>query len=141
MPMERWKAVWDVPVMRMKRSSTWKEVSTLHLALQRAKAQHARVDGCTFFYFTDNIFTYFRVMKGASRAPGLQEVVEDIKNLEAELNCHLEVIHIPGTAIIIQSTDGLSRDICYSPLHEHPPQHVILHDIVAPLGFSDDVDD
>jgi hypothetical protein len=140
-PMERWKAVWDVPVMRMKRSSNWKEVATLRLTLQRAKAQKARVQGCTFFYFTDNIFTYFRVMKGASRSPGLQEVVEDIKLLEAELGCHLEVIHIPGTAIITQSTDGLSRGIWYSPLHEHPPQTIILHDIFAPLGFSDDVGD
>jgi hypothetical protein len=80
-------------------------------------------------------------MKGASRAPGLQEVVEDITLLEAELQCHLEVIHIPGTAIITQSTDGLSRGIWYSPLHQHPPQHVILHDIFAPLAFSSDVGD
>jgi hypothetical protein len=141
MPLERWKAVWDAPVMWMSRSSNWKEVSTLRLTLQRAKAQQAHVDGCTFFYFTDNIFTYYRVMKGASQSPGLQEVVKEIKLLEAELRCHLEVIHIPGTAIITQSTEGLSRGIWYSPLHEHPPQHVILHDILAPLGFSDDVGD
>jgi hypothetical protein len=141
MPLERWKAVWEAPVMHAMRSSNWKEVSTLRLTLQRAKSKKARVCGCTFFYFTDNIFTYFRVMKGASRAPGLQEVVEDIKLLEAELRCHLEVIHIPGTAIITQSTDGLSRGIWYSPLHRHPPQHVILHDIFAPLSFSSDVGD
>jgi hypothetical protein len=36
MPMERWKAVWDAPIMRMNRSSNWKEVSTLRLTLQRA---------------------------------------------------------------------------------------------------------
>jgi hypothetical protein len=141
LPLERWKAVWSSLVLHAARSSNWKEAATLRLTLQRARANPHRVRGCTFFYFTDNIFTYFRVMKGASRSPGLQEIVEDIKELEAELGCRLEVVHIPGTAIIVQSTDGLSRGIWHSPLHEHPPQPIILRDIFATLEFSNDVGD
>jgi hypothetical protein len=67
--------------------------------------------------------------------------VEDIKELEAELAFRLKVINIPSSAIIVQSADGFSRGIWYSPLHEHPPQQVILHNIFAPLSFSSDVGD
>ena len=35
----------------------------------------------------------------------------DIKDLEEELGCHLDVVHVPGTLMIGQSTDGLSRGL------------------------------
>jgi hypothetical protein len=38
-------------------------------------------------------------------------MVEEIKRLKIELNIILEVIHVPGTTIITEGTDGLSRGI------------------------------
>jgi hypothetical protein len=91
------------------------------------------VRGSTFFYFTDNIVTYYAVSKGASRIPYLHAIVEACKALEAELGCQLEPIHVPGTTIIIQTTDGLSRGIWGSPLHDRVSQKAILSEIFAPV--------
>jgi hypothetical protein len=38
-------------------------------------------------------------------------MVEAIKKFEIELGITLEVVHIPGTAIIKERTNGLSRGI------------------------------
>jgi hypothetical protein len=42
----------------------------------------------------------------------LHLLVQKIKALELALGFRLEVIHVPGTTIITQGTDGLSRGIC-----------------------------
>ena len=139
-PMHMWKAVWADRTRP--NTSNWKEVETCRLTLENAKASGRReVRGCTFFYFTDNMFTYYGLASGASRIPSLHSVVEACKELEAELNCQLEPIHVPGTTIIIQTTDGLSRGVWASALHDRPNQKVILSDIFAPLPFSPAVGD
>jgi hypothetical protein len=119
-----WKAVWTDEARL--NTSNWKEAETLRITLARAK-------GSTFFYFTDNIVTYFAVSKGASRVPSLHGIVAACKELEADLGCHLEPIHVPGTTIIIQITDGLSRGIWGSALHNRVRQKAILSEIFAPI--------
>ena len=42
-------------------------------------------------------------------------LVVKIEELELELGCHLEVVHVPGTYLIMQGTDGLSRGVWLSP--------------------------
>ena len=66
-------------------------------------------------YFTDNLVSYFVVNGSSSRSPGLHSLVVKIKELEQELGCHLEVVHVPGTYLIMQGTDGLSRGVWLSP--------------------------
>jgi hypothetical protein len=133
-PMQMWKAVWTTKARA--NSSNWKEAETLRLTLERAKASgRVEVRGCTFFYFTDNIVTYYAVSKGASRIPSLHEIVSACKELEAELGCCLETIHLPGTTIIIQTTDGLSRGVWGSALHNRISQTTILSEIFAPVPF------
>jgi hypothetical protein len=67
--------------------------------------------------------------------------VEDIKLLEIELEIVLEVIHVPGTTIITEGTDGLSRGIWCTPLHQRPDRHLLLAEIFAPVPFTRDVGD
>jgi hypothetical protein len=139
-PLQMWKAVWSTQA-RMN-TSNWKEAETLRLTLQCAKSSgRSEIRGCTLFYFTDNIVSYYGMTAGASRIPSLHAVVEECKELEAELECQLEVIHVPGTTIIIQMTDGLSRGIWSSALHDHVPQQVILAEIFVNLPLSPDVGD
>jgi len=42
-------------------------------------------------------------------------VVEEIKTLTMELGCRLEIVHVPGTLMIKQGTDGLSRGLWVVP--------------------------
>jgi hypothetical protein len=139
-PLQMWKVVWSTQARV--NSSNWKEAETLRLTLARAKLSgRVELEGCTLFYFTDNIVTYYGLSSGASRIPSLHTVVEECKELEADLNCHVETIHVPSTTIIIQMTDGLSRGVWSSALHNRVSQQVILAKIFAPLPFSPDVGD
>jgi hypothetical protein len=63
------------------------------------------------FYFTDNEVTYTICKKGSSKTLSLHLLVQQLKVLERALGCRLEVIHVPGTTMITQGTDGLSRGI------------------------------
>jgi hypothetical protein len=49
--------------------------------------------------------------KGSSKTLSLHILVQQLKALELPLGCRLEVIHVPGTTMITQGTDGLSRGI------------------------------
>jgi hypothetical protein len=78
--MERWMGVWDVAVRP--HSSNWKELRTLKATLERALTHRAsRIVGATFFYFTDNMVTYYVVSSGSSTSKSLHKLVEDIKIL------------------------------------------------------------
>jgi hypothetical protein len=137
-PLEMWMGIWSARVYHF--SSNWKELRTLLATLERA-AELRRTDirGVTFFYFTDNTTTYYAVSSGASTSPGLHAMVRKIKMLEIEVECTLEVVHVPGTTLITQSTDGLSRGVWGSPLHDRPSQLTILSEIFSPVPFSPDV--
>jgi hypothetical protein len=137
-PFEMWMGVWSPKVYHF--SSNWKELQTLKATLERARRrQREDVRGVTFFYFTDNIVTYDIVTSGSSKSPALHEMVEEIKRLEIELDLILEVIHVPGTTIITEGTDGLSRGIWISQLHSTPSQEQVLAEILAPVPFIPDV--
>jgi hypothetical protein len=135
-----WMGVWSPRVYCF--SSNWKEAQTLYATLQRARDQHQHdLRGVTFFYFTDNMTTYYTFMSGSSKSPSIHSLLEDIKLLEIELEIVLEVIHVPGTTIISEGTDGLSTGIWSTPLHQWPDRHLLLAEIFAPVPFTRDVGD
>jgi hypothetical protein len=135
-----WMGVWSPRVYRY--SSNWKEARTLLATLQRAQDQNLHdIRGVTFFYFTDNMTTYYTVTSGLSASPGIHSLVDEIKRLEIELGIVLEVIHVPGTTIITEGTDGLSRRIWSTPLNQRPDRHILLAEIFAPISFTTDVGD
>jgi hypothetical protein len=137
-PFDMWMGVWSPRLYRF--TSNWKEMRTLLATLERAKAQRRQdISGVTFFYFTDNTTTYFAVTSGSSTAPSLHDMVEKIKQLELELDIILEVVHVPGTTIITEGTDGLSRGIWISSLHNKPRRRELLAEIFAPVPFTPDL--
>jgi hypothetical protein len=62
------------------------------------------------FYMTDNLASYYVINQVTSRSPRLHSLVMEIKFLCQELGCQLEV-HIPGTLMIDQGSNGLSHGI------------------------------
>ena len=110
--IELWMGVWQ-PHCKVT-SSNWKELRTVLQSLQQEVGK-GRVQNTTVFYFTDNLVSYYVVSNGSSRSPGLQKLVEEVKDVEAQLGCHLEIVHVPGTLMIHQGTDGLSRGLWLAP--------------------------
>jgi hypothetical protein len=76
------------------------------------------------------------VSSGASTSPLLHRLIVDIKTLELELDCQVEVVHVPGTAMIAQGTDGLSRGVWVTPLHDPVNQKSLLAEVFAPIPFN-----
>ena len=115
-PLRMWKGKW-VPCV-YSHSSNLKELGTLHVTLEVILSESSgEVRGCTLFYFTDNSTTYWICSKGSSRNSSLHRLLEEIRALEVQLECHLVVIHVPGLIMIQEGTDGLSRGLWISPWH------------------------
>ena len=111
-PLDVWMGTWAPHVQHQ--SSNWRELRTLLRTLERER-ERGRVQDTTLFYFTDNLVTYFIVQGGSSTSPELHRLIRRIQILAIELGCRLEVIHVPGTLMIAQGADGLSRGLWMSP--------------------------
>ncbi len=111
---------------------------TLLATLERASkaTRSADIANVTFFYFTDNIVTYFAVTAGSSTSPGLHSMVDVIKKLEIKLGITLKVVHVPGTTIIEERTNGLSHGIWSSALYQKHDRMAILTEIFAPVPYT-----
>jgi hypothetical protein len=131
-PLKMWMGQWDTAVLSF--SSNWKELKTLHLTLEQIR-RHApdSVRGTTIFYFTDNSTTYWIMSSGSSPSPGLHDLIEEIRLLELDLECSLQVVHVPGLVMINQGTDGLSRGVWASFLHNLVHQESLARHIFSPL--------
>ena len=95
-------------------TSKHKEIYTL-LAILRRERRATRLRGRYAFYMTDNTVTYHAVQRGSSKFPHLHRVVREIKLICAELVCVLEVVHIPGKAMIRQGADPISWGLWLAP--------------------------
>jgi hypothetical protein len=111
-PMRIWMGTWAPEIHHF--SSNWRELRTLYQTLWRERTGQ-RLYRSTVFYFTDNLVSYYIMHSGSSPSTELHKLVLQIKRLELSLNCRLEVIHVPGTLMIHQGTDGLSRGLWMAP--------------------------
>jgi hypothetical protein len=87
------------------------------------------------FYFTDNKVTYNICKKGSSKTLSLHLLVQQLKAFELVLGCRLEDIHVPGTTMITQGTDGLIRGIwanCFNTNFKSFAMEVFLPDFPSP---------
>jgi hypothetical protein len=136
--LEMWMGAWSPHVFH--HSSNWKELRTLLKTLERASDNiHIRpqIAGTTFFYFTDNMVSYCHIVQsGASKSPGLHKLVLKIKKLQLDLQCHLEVVHVPGTTMIAEGTDGLSRGVWMTHLQSRPNYRQLMSEIFQEVPFS-----
>ena len=103
-------------------SSNWKELKTILVSLQTSAQDHlSSVQQKLILYFTDNMVSYDIIRKRRSRIPKLHQLVCEISALEVSLDCILVCIHVPGSTMILQGTDGLSRGVTLSRFNMPPP--------------------
>ena len=113
--LDVWRGVWSLPVLSF--SSNWKELRTLLTTLENEQTNClGRITHRRLLYLTDNMVTYDVFRRGTSKSTPLWNLLLRIKLLELQLHCHLQVIHVPGTILIRQGTDGLSRGVAMQPL-------------------------
>jgi hypothetical protein len=112
--MQIWMGTW-APHVKVY-DSNWRELRTLLGTMERIQQEgRTYVRGGTLFYFTDNSSVYFIIKGGSSKSPELHKLARRIKELEIELGCRLEPIHVPGLLMIDQGTDGQSRGMWLAP--------------------------
>jgi hypothetical protein len=90
------------------RSSNWRELTNLVETLE-GEAKEGRLQGCEVFVFTDNSTAEAAFFKGTSSSILLFDLVLRLRRLEVDQRCMLHVIHVAGTRMIGQGSDGLSR--------------------------------
>ena len=114
-------------------SSNWRELRTILYALQQSKdmqdvSGQRRLDGTVLYVFTDNAVSAAAVNRGTSTSPSLLRLVKGLREYETLLGCHVVAVWVPGTAIIAQGTDGLSRGAL--------DEGALADDLPDPLAFS-----
>jgi hypothetical protein len=117
-------------------SSNWKELRTLLWTMERLIAQRRQLKGVTLFYFTDNMTTYYIVQNGSSKSIELHKLIRKIKLDEVRLGCRIEVIHVPGTLMIEEGTDGLSRGLWLAPHRVHRSSLTEAASALGPVPYT-----
>ena len=109
-------------------SSNYRELSNLVLAVEEA-GRDGHLSDCELFLFTDNTTAEGCYYRGTSNSRKLFELVLRLRKLQVEGDIFIHVIHIAGTRMIEEGTDGLSRGninegvmtganiLSYIPLH------------------------
>ncbi|CAJ1948036.1 unnamed protein product [Cylindrotheca closterium] len=135
-PFEMWRGKW-VP-LAYEFPSVWKVLATLKETLLQIKEspKAESVRHTTVLYFTDNSGVYWIATTGSSRSPGLHKLIGEIRLLELELDCMLQVVHVPGLVLISQGTDGLSRGVWMTPFHPNMSSSELNKAIFEPLQFD-----
>ena len=122
--LDVWMGTWDEEAASA--TSNWKEMCTLHQTLLNEKEQQVnRVQHKRLIYCTDNMVLADVFRCGISKSDKLQKLFLNIKILEIELKCHLIVIHVPGTSMIQEGTDGLSRGVAFSNMNKYEGHKIL----------------
>lgn len=112
-----------------KDSSNYKELTNLVETIE-SEADRGTLSGAELFLFTDNSVAESCYFKGTSRSRKLFMLVLRLRKLELHYGLKLHVVHIAGTRMIAQGTDGVSRGnllegvlagndmLSFVPLHE-----------------------
>ena len=89
-------------------SSNYRELANLVEALED-RLTSTDSSGTELYIFTDNSTAEAAFYKGTSSSKKLFQLVLRLKMLEVERRCIINIIHVAGTRMIQQGTDGLSR--------------------------------
>jgi hypothetical protein len=103
--MEAWMGACNISIHSF--TSHLRELRTLVETLKQEEVVFNKIRGRMVFYFKDNEVTYNICKKGSSKTLSLHILVQQLESLELALGCRLEVIHVPGTTMITQGTDGV----------------------------------
>ena len=89
-------------------TSNYRELRNLVESLERSGVA-GELNGKEIFLFTDNSTAEAVIHKGSSTSPLLYDLVTRLYKLTSMFLCSLNIIHVAGTRMISQGTDGLSR--------------------------------
>ena len=73
------------------------------------EGEAGRLDNAEMFLCTDNFTVETALYKGTSSSPKLLNLVIRFHLLKAKYRVRIHVIHVAGTQMILQGTDGVSR--------------------------------
>jgi len=91
-----------------KKSSNFRELSNFVIRLE-VDAAEGILSGAELFFFTDNDAAQNCYHNGTSSSKTLFELVVRLKKLEINFGLRLHIIHVSGSRMIEQGTDGISR--------------------------------
>ena len=89
-------------------SSNHRELRNLVDSL-KVMEKEGSLRGTEAFIFTDNTTAEAAFYKGTSTSRHLFELVMELRELEMRAGCKISIIHVAGTRMIEQGSDGLSR--------------------------------
>jgi hypothetical protein len=89
-------------------SSNWREFENAVESCEH-EAHEGRLEGSELFLFTDNSTVEAALYKGNSTSPKLFSLIVRLRKLELEFGAKILVVHVAGTRMIAQGTDGVSR--------------------------------
>ena len=101
----RW-GVWSYS--SSKESSNYRELSNLVDTLLEMSLKGV-LNGVEVFFFTDNATAEAAFFNGTSSSKLLFEQILKLHDIEMKCSCKIHFIHVSGTRMIAQGTDGLSR--------------------------------
>mmetsp|Transcript_20683 Transcript_20683/g.30301 ORF Transcript_20683/g.30301 Transcript_20683/m.30301 type:complete len:1268 (-) Transcript_20683:9637-13440(-) len=109
-------------------SSNYREFRNLVETLEGMSVEGG-LEGKSIFLFTDNMVSESIASKGSSVSKPLYELVVRLFTLEMQAKCNVQLIHVAGTRMIAQGTDGLSRGDMYEGVMrgESMLSHVPIH--------------
>jgi hypothetical protein len=110
-------------------SSNWHELATIVHSI-RTRLDELR--GSSVHYMTDNTTAVKAVNSGVVRSPKLMQLSRELKLLQARGNIGIEAIHLPGRLMIVQGTDGASRQAPWLGMYSGRPGE---HDTFSPLDW------
>ena len=96
-------------------SSNFREFKNLVETLEK-ESQSDNLQNLEVFVCTDNKVTERAFYKGTSKSPKLFDLVLRLRVIQQYANFKIHVIHVAGTRMIEQGTDGLSRGLVYEGL-------------------------
>lgn len=89
-------------------SSNYKELRNLVETIE-AEAKRGSLTGAELFLMTDNSVAESCFYKGTSKSRKLFDLILRLRKIEFHYGLRLHVIHVAGTRMIAQGTDGVSR--------------------------------
>jgi hypothetical protein len=98
--------IWDAEGSA--KSSNYRELSNIVTTLEEG-LNSGQLRQSEVWLFTDNSVSESVFWRGHSSSPLLSSLILHLRRLEMSGWFHIHLVHIPGTRMIAQGTDGLSR--------------------------------
>ena len=89
-------------------SSNWREFGNVETTLE-GYGREGKLDDVELWVFTDNSTTEGAYWEGTTTSKSLFDLVLRLRRLEVDYDVMIHVVHVSGTRMIQQGTDGLSR--------------------------------